>query len=210
MSLEVELAQENFLRQGGVLQRALAEKMKSGEHTRSYVYQEYPKVIRLNEREEEVEHVTEDIKGRTLRTTSTKRVYDTVTVHSEEEEERVLAGGKTSTEIDQERLDLIQRARNLHIRVDPSWSVVRLKRELGEAMDAPADGPAEKLAKLAEELSALKRMAEMEAEIERLKSQLSASGDDLAAKLEAAGVKVDRRWSKQRMTEELERAQAAD
>jgi hypothetical protein len=42
-------------------------------------------------------------------------------------------------------------------------------------MDAPVDGPAEKLAKLAEELSALKRMAEMEAEIERLKSQLSAN-----------------------------------
>lgn len=206
MSIEVQMAQRNFLRDGGVLQKAIMEKYKSGEWNADQPYHEYPKDVRINEREEEVEHVTEDIRGRVLRTTSVKKVWDTVTVHSAEEEDRVLSGGKPAAEIEQERQDLMQRCRNMGLRADPEWSIVRLKRELGEAMDAPE--PKDEMSELKAQLEKLQEMAAMKARIAELEAQLA--DDDLPAQLAAAGVKVDRRWSRARMQEELDRVQASD
>ena len=64
---------------------------------------------------------------------------------------------------------------------------------------------------LSRQLADLRKMAEMQAEIERLQAKLSApagEADDLRSQLETLGVTVDRRWGTSRLREELERATA--
>lgn len=175
-------SQNKFMLAGGIFEMPLAELREKGILPSEYLYQEYPKHVEVN--------------------------GQTVTVNSEDEEDRVLSGGKTSAQVEDERQVLILRARNAGLRVDPSWSVVRLRRELGEALDeAPA--PGDTVAKLEAELAGLKKMAAMQAEIEALRAQLSKPADDLdamRAELTALGVRVDGRWSAARLREELERA----
>lgn len=173
MSIEVELSQDQFLAQGGVYMRALAEKKKSGEHAKSFVFHEYPKDIRLNERDEDYEDVAETIKGATITKHMTRRVWDTVTVHSEEEEDRVRAGGGSAADAEDERLELMQKCRNLHIRVDPTWTVVRLRRELGMEMDKPvrAKSADEEFDDLEAQMERLLKKKEMRAKIAALEAE---------------------------------------
>jgi hypothetical protein len=205
MTVESMIAQENFLRQGGVLQRAVAKmRQENGDLPE---FHEYPKMLRISQGFHDIERSTEDIKGRNLTWVETKEVFEEIIVQSEEEEERVLAGGKTSAAIEQERLDLLTRARAFGIKADPQWTAVRLRRELGEKLDAPE--PVNDLARLEAELEGLRKIAAMQAEIEALKAQIAAKPEDvesLKADLVALGVTVDGRWSVKRLREELERA----
>lgn len=214
MSIETELAQTQFLERGGVLARALAKKQESGELAKrgQYQYQEYPKALNISHGFQDVDRQTETIKGTTKEWVERREVFETIIVNSEEEEERVLSGGKTSQQIEDDRLNLIARCRNAGIMVDTSWSAVRLRRELGDKMDAPeVAAPADKMAALETELANLRKMAEMQQEIDRLRaltSRPSGEADDLRQQLETLGVAVDKRWGVQRLRDELEAATA--
>lgn len=206
---DVVMEQERFLHNGGLYIKALSDKWKSGELTRQYVYHEYPKAIRLNERTEEVERSTEDVKGKTITWKEKNLTWDEVVVASEAEEERVLSGGKTTGEVEEERQGLIRRCRAQGVNVDPAWSVVRLRRELGDVLDAPE--PKDDMAKLEQELAHLRKIAELREEIARLTAQNSApvgESDDLRSQLIALGVKVDQRWGVPRLRDELDAATA--
>jgi hypothetical protein len=169
----VALAQTKFLMNGGGYELALAQKRERGELPESYVFHEYPKAIRIGRgMSEPTLRQTDTCKGTQITWTEpAHEMFETITVHSEEEEERVLAGGMTSAEIEDQRHGLIARCHNLSIPVDPSWSVVRLRRELGDALDAPA--PENDMARLEAELAGLRKMQAMQAEIEALRAQLS-------------------------------------
>ena len=174
MAIEVELSQQQFLNAGGIFARALIAKKNNGELAKEYEYREYPKMLRLNPREVEVPHIYYIGAETSPRTEYiTKTVYDEIIVHSEEDEERVLSGGKTSGDLEQERQNLIARARVLGIKVDTAGAAVRLKRELGDKLDAPE--PADKMAALSAELANLRKMADMQAEIDALRAQLGGS-----------------------------------
>ena len=216
MSIEGEMAQESFMRMGGTFARVLAAKYKSGELVKPE-YREYPKAVQINERWEEVDWSTETIKGGTLSGVTRQRVFDTVIVHSEEEEERVLSGGKTSAQVEDERQTLIMRCRALGMKVDPEWSTIRLRRELGDKLDAPEPvGVEAEMAALKEKLATLQEMANMRAEIDRLTAQLTrptdapSEAEGLRQELTALGVKVDQRWGVSRLREELDAATAPE
>lgn len=202
---ETQIAQSKFLMNGGIFERPLHDLRKKGILAEDYVYHEYPKMIRLSQGEQEFTRSTEDHKGRTITWTEVKEVFTDTIVNSAEEEERVLSGGKTSAQIEEERQSLITRCRALGMAADPSWSVVRLRRELGEKLDAPE--PADKRAALVAELETLREMDRMRDEIEALRAKLEKPVDDipeLRAALIERGVKVDGRWSAQRLREELD------
>jgi hypothetical protein len=169
----VALAQTKFLMNGGGYELAMAQMRERGTMAESYVYHEYPKAIRVSQgMGAPTERETETCKGTTIRWTDPAvEMFETIIVHSEAEEERVLAGGKTSAQIEDERLGLINRCHSLSIPVDASWSVVRLRRELGDALDAPEQ--ANDMARLEAELAGLHKMATMRAEIAALRAQLS-------------------------------------
>jgi hypothetical protein len=210
MSIEMQMAQRKFLANGGVLERALMAKMKSGEIAKEYEYHEYPKMVRLMKGTETVECSTELGNGDRRKTwTETRDIVEEIIVNSEEEEDRVLAGGKTSTQMEEERQQLILRARSLGLKVDMAWSAVRLRREMGDKLDAPA--PEDKMARLAAELDQLRKMAAMEDEIAALRARLAPPDpDDMRGQLEALGIKVDGRWSATRLREELDKATAPE
>lgn len=123
-------------------------------------------------------------------------------VNSEEEEERVMAGGATSEQIEDQRQFLINKARGHGIHVDANWSIVRLKRELGEELDK-APVVEDRMARLEAELAYERKIADMEAEIAALKARRGPSEDEMRAELTALGVKVDGRWSAARLRDEL-------
>lgn len=204
MSIEGKLAQESFLRQGGAFARVVA---KMQELHGDYQYHEYPKMLRLSQGVQAIEIPREDIKGKTWIETVRKEVFDEIVVNSEEEEERVLSGGKTSAQIEQERQELLRRCVGAGIKADPSWSALRLRRELGDKMDAPE--PVDEMGSLKQKLAHLEEMAAMKAKIEALEIQLSAKPEDaeeMRRELTSLGVKVDGRWSHARLREELEKA----
>ena len=210
---DTQLSQTNFMLRGGMYEMPMQMLRKAGILQTDYVYKEYPKLIRLSRGTVEVEKSTEDCKGRLISWKETVEQFDDVIVNSEEEEERVIAGGKTTTQIEADRMGLLSRCRSMGIAADPSWSAVRLRRELGEALDAPA--PADNMAKLEAELANLRKMAAMQAEIEALRAQLATpvpmalsdeTVDDLRSQLTELGVKVDRRWSVGKLREELDNA----
>lgn len=208
-TLECEIAQENFLRNGGVLGPALNAKKKSGEIPLGYEYHEYPKAIRIHKGEEKIERQTETIRGQIIPWTETVQIYEDFIVADEAEEERVLSGGKTSAQIEEERQALYRRCLAAGIKTDPSWSVVRLKRELGEKFDeAPKDDMATLKARLAEleEMDAMRaRIAELEG---RLAAPVTDEASEIRAELKALGVTVDKRWGLDRLREELARSAA--
>lgn len=215
MAIANEIAQMQFLQAGGVLRMVIASKMEKGEMPKVYEYQDYPKHVVFDEGVEEIDCQTDMIQGRgevTKHWTEKRRKFRVVVVNSEEEEERVLSGGKPSAEIEMERQSLIARGRGLGLRIDSSWSTVRLRRELGEKLDN--DQPANQMETLERKLADLKRMADMQAEIERLTAKLSGQPaaldevSDIRGQLEASGVAVDKRWGLAKLREELERATA--
>jgi hypothetical protein len=212
MSLEVELAQAEFMARGGVMQMALTKKYKSGELVKpgKYEWQEYPKMLRLNPREEEIEQKYFIGNSQTPNVSYvTRLVYDEIVVNSEDEEERVLSGGKTAGAIEAERQELLAKARLLGLRVDSNWSVVRLRREMGDKMGSvETQAQVEALLK---ERDSLRMIADLQAEIEALKAGRAGSPnevEELRAELTAVGVDVDRRWGAARLREELERVTA--
>jgi len=216
MTLESEIAQEQFLQRGGVLSRAIAKKIESGEMSRAYTFREYPKMLRISKGVHKIECSTEDVKGKTREWTEERELFDEIIVQTEEEEERVLSGGRTSTQIEQERLDLIGRCRNAGLKVDPTWSSVRLRRELGDAMDAP---PGDEEAQLQGELAKLRRMREMRAEIAALQAEIAEPAppemasdevEDLRVQLRGLGIKPDLRWGEPRLRAELDKATAPE
>jgi hypothetical protein len=170
----VRLAQNKFLMNGGGYELALAQMREKGTMAMDYEYNEYPKSLRISHgMGEAVERETDTCKGTTIRWTEKAReVFEDIIVNSEEEEERVLSGGKTSAQIEEDRRGLISRCHTMGIPCDPSWSAVRLRRTLGDALDAPA--PGDSMAKLEIELAGLRKMAAMQAEIEQLRAQMAA------------------------------------
>lgn len=171
----VALAQTKFLLNGGGYEMALARMRAKGEipEQGDYVYREYPKAIRISlGMGEPVVRRTETCKGTEITWTDPAvEMFETIIVASEEEEERVLAGGMTSAQLEDERLGLVNRCRTFNIPVDPSWSVVRLRRELGDALDAP---PGDEMAALKAQVARLEEMAAMKARIATLEAQLAA------------------------------------
>lgn len=212
MSIEVEESQSSFLRDGGTYRLGLAYHRKNGTLPRSYTYHEYPKMIRLSDGTREVECSTMTCDKQILKWTETQQVYRDILVHDEAEEERILSGGKTSAQIEEDRQTLIGRCSAAGIRVDPTWSAVRLRRELGEKMDAP-EAP-DRMAALKEEFARLSEMAALEEKIAGLKAQLAgkpADSDDpdtLRAQLRDLGIEPDGRWKAPRLREELDKATA--
>lgn len=201
--------QIDFMRRGGPLEMGLRHLRDRGllPEDDDYVFQPYPKMIRISKGIQEIPRQTTTCDKQIVHWTDRREVFDEIIVGSEEEEERVLSGGRTSTELEEERLGLLQRCRTARLQVDPGWTAVRLRRELGEALDVPA--PGDNMAKLEAELAGLKKMAAMQTEIEVLRAQLAKPADDIEtmrAELTALGVKVDGRWSAARLREELDRA----
>ena len=171
MSGTITRAQTNFLMQGGAYQFGLAKLEEDGVFPAEYVYHEYPKIVRLSRGMQTIKRSTDTCDKRVIDWEETKEIFEDIVVNSEEEEERVLSGGKSSAQIEEDRLGLLQRARNMGIPADPKWSAVRLRRELGDALDAPA--PVNEMAKLEAELAALRKMAAMQVEIDALRAQVS-------------------------------------
>lgn len=205
---DIVFAQGDFMQKGGLYVHAMRAKIKSGELRKDYVYQDYPKNVRLNERVVEVEKSTEDIKGKTIKWTESQTVWDEITVYSEEEEERTLAGGKTSQALEDERQTLIRRCRDAAIKVDITWSAIRLKRELGDKLDAPE--PVDERDALMEKLARLKEIADLKAQIAAMEAGVAPEDEaaGLRVQLEDLGVHVDLRWRIPRLREELEKATA--
>jgi hypothetical protein len=179
----VALAQSKFLMNGGGYELALAKMRAAGTMPEFYIFHEYPKAIRISRgMGEPVERETETCKGTVIRwTEKAAEIFETFIVDSEEEEERILAGGMTSAQIEDERLGLINRCHSLSIPVDPGWSVVRLRRELGDALDAPP--PGDEMGALRAQLAQLEEMAAMKAKIAALQAQIA--GGSQAPQLEA-------------------------
>lgn len=208
-SEDIIAAQEQFIQQGGLFQEALRKKRAAGELPKSYVFNEYPKDIRISEGVQEFKMSTETVDKRRIEWTENREVFRTVTVYSEEEEEQVQAGGMTHASLEDERQALILRCRNLGIKVDPTWTTIRLKRELGDKLDAPE--PTDKMAALKRELEQLQEIARMQAEIERLRAQVAKPADDadtLREELAGLGIVADKRWGVARLREELDKATA--
>jgi hypothetical protein len=176
MSAAIKLAQNKFLMSGGTYELPLAMLREAGIIPSEYVYREYPKMLRISHGTETVQRKTETCKGTEITWSEDKEIFEDIVVHSEEEEERVLAGGKTSAQIENERQGLIMRCHSMGIPVDPAWTSVRLRRELGDALDAPA--PGDNMAKLEAELAALRKMAAMQAEIDALRAQLAGEAEE--------------------------------
>ena len=197
-------SQEAFLRQGGIYAPILKKLEDAGLIDAQYVYREYPKMLYISEGFQDIETPWEDVKGRTGVHVVRKEVFREVIVSSEDEEERVLSGGKTSTQLEDERQGLLRRAQAAGVKADPSWSAVRLRRELGEKMDAP-EAPKDDLGALKAKLAQLEEMAAMKAKIEALEAQLAMPNEkaELQSQLTELGVKVDQRWSVTRLREEL-------
>jgi hypothetical protein len=231
MSGHIQRAQQQFLLMGGAFQFGLAKLQEDGVLSADYVYHEYPKVIRLSRGTKEFERATETCDKRTITWKETKEVFEDILVNSEDEEERVLSGGKTTTQMEEDRQGLIQRCRTAGIAADPSWSAVRLRRELGDALDAPA--PGNDMAKLEAELANLRKMAAMQAEIEALRAQLGGQRtpdageymlqanarnaspesdeiEELRAQLTALGVPFHHRHGVERLRDLLEAATAPE
>lgn len=220
MSGHIQRAQQQFLLMGGAYQFGLAKLQEDGILSTDYVYHEYPKIVRLSRGTKEFERATETCDKRTITWKETKEVFEDILVNSEDEEERVLSGGKTSTQMEEERQGLIQRCRTMGIAADPAWSMVRLRRELGDALDAPA--PGNDMAKLEAELANLRKMAAMQAEIGALRAQLGGPRQDAAtvrdsdeveelrAQLTALGVPFHHRHGAERLRDLLEAATAPE
>lgn len=211
----MQTAQTNFLQQGGVYMGALALLRSQGLIDREYTYREYPKMLHIKKGTEVIHRMIEDIKGRVREWDETVDLVEHITVHSEEEEDRVLNGGKSAAVIEEERQGLLALAKARGVRFDPSWSTLRLQRELG--MDVATDKPAafDELTALREQVERLEEAARLRARIAELEAETAASTpppsdevEEMRAELRGLGVHVDMRWGTLRLRQELERATA--
>lgn len=204
---EIQLGQQNFLMRGGTYELPLQMLRKAGILADGYEFHEYPKLLRVNPRTVTAPRIIDLCTGAKETVSETRTVYDEIIVNSEDEEERVLSGGKTTVQMEEERQGLLFRCRQNGIPADPTWSAVRLRRELGDALDAPP--PNDRMAQLEAELAYERKIAAMEEEITQLKARRLAPAEDpedLRNELAALGVKVDGHWSMARLREELDRA----
>ena len=204
-------AQDSFMRRGGAYEATLAHMRARGEIDAEYVYREYPKDVRIHKGKREVKCQTRDVDKQLIEWTETRDIVDTITVHSEEEEDRVLNGGKTSAQIEEERQSLILQARDRGIKYDPSWSKLRLQRELGIPVAKEETAAFDEVAELEAQVAKARRALALREELATLNAQLAAPEDDidgLRAQLRDLGVKVDGRWSPARLRQELEQATA--
>lgn len=212
MTTESDMAQTMFLSMGGCAQRALVAGMKAGYIQRSYEYKEYPRSLRISKGVQEIERTTETCRNQILKWTEKKEIFEDIVVANEQEEERILAGGLTSSQIEEQRQSLILRCQSKGITVDRAWSTVRLRRELGDVMGADVDDMGNvngEMAQLTEKLARLQAVKDARVRIAELEAELAQPQDDavsLRIELQALGVKTDGRWSTQRLREELDRA----
>ncbi len=187
MLTEVELSQNKFLMSGGSYELALLKMRKAGTMPTEYIYNEYPKALRISHGVETVQRRTETCdKGVYVDWVEIRENFEDIIVGSEDEEERVLSGGKTSAAIEEDRMGLIARCHTAGIPVDPSWSAVRLRRTLGDALDAPP--PGDNMAALRQQLAQLEEIAAMKAKIAALQAQLAGNSDaSIEAPIEELG-----------------------
>lgn len=184
----IRQSQNKFLMNGGSYELPLELLRAAGVIPREYVYREYPKMLRVTDgHKEKVQRTTETCKGRDITWEEEVLIYEDIIVQSEEEEERVLSGGKTSAQLEDERQGLVQRCHSMGIPADPAWSAVRLRRELGDALDAPA--PGNDIARLEAEVAQLRKIETLQAEIAELKAKQAARPDEPAAEAADAGGK---------------------
>lgn len=215
-------AQRTFMMNGGIYASILQKKYDTGELVppERYQYQEYPKLVRIPLGTERVKKHTEVPRGRDQTLVEweedVERFRD-VLVNSEEEEERVLNGGKSASQIEQERQDLLVQCKQRHISADPSWSLLRLQRELGAAPSKDAvDALQARVAQLETEASLKERIRELEAQLAgdkeapkpMARNPEAAEEDQLREQLTELGVEVDGRWGLLRLRRELEAATA--
>lgn len=199
------VSQTQFLNSGGIYAMPLARAREQGLMTEEYVYKEYPKMLRISRGVHEVKSSTQNIQGQTIEWTEEKELFDEIVVDSEEEEERVLAGGKTAAQIEEERVALMVQADQRGIKIDPSWGILRIQRELG----APAPAPADDLAALERRIALLEREAELLGRIKALGGNEPADEtEDLRRQLRGLGVTPDGRWSVERLRREIDTATA--
>jgi polyhydroxyalkanoate synthesis regulator phasin len=207
--MSVSDAQSDFLRRGGPMAGVLAQKYEKGELERETPFHEYPKEIRINHGAKIVTRHTTILRGNTeVPHTWDEEIEDIqrITVASEEEEERVLAGGKTAAQVEEQRQDMLSQAKRRGINADPSWGIVRLQRELGSApTNETIEALQRQVADLEEKAALRRKIAELEAQIA---GKPADDPDAMRAELTALGVKVDGRWSVTRLREELDRATA--
>ena len=118
--LEVKLAQAEFMTRGGVLQVALTKKFKSGELSRTYVHQEFPKCLNIPLGTEAIDRETEIGNGsRKIHWTETRQIVADLVVQDRVEEA--------------DTLDAIERADELGIAIDPTWTAARLRDVVAQA-----------------------------------------------------------------------------
>lgn len=200
-------SQKQFMNSGGIYAGILEAKYTSGELVRpeNYQWAEYPKAIRISKGMKTVHRTTTAIRGKNevdVEWDEEVEDFEDHIVHNEQEEEAVKTGGKSQAQLEAERQQMINDLRGRGIQVDPTWSYVRLQREMG------AMPPREAVEALARKVEVLEREAALKARIAELEALLNASPVDeiesLRAKLHAAGVEVDKRWGLARLRQELE------
>lgn len=208
--MAISIEQRNFLSRGGVFAGILEEKRNKGEMVRpeDYQYQEYPKYIRIPRGTKTVKRVTTAIRGKNevdVEWDEEVELFDEHIVNNEADEEAVLSGGKSAAQLEQERSEMIASLRSRGINVDPTWTTVRLQREMG------AMPPREAVEALAAKVEVLEREAALRARIAELESQLTApvahshdETEDLREHLRRSGVDVDRRWSLATLRQKVE------
>jgi hypothetical protein len=149
------------------MQAILQAKRDSGELPSEYVYQEYPRMLRISRGVQRFDHATEVIRGNATVVrdwTEEREVFDEIIVASEAEEEAVLSGGRTAAQVEEDRQAMIVLCRQRNIQVDPTWGIVRLQRELGAApSNETIDAMRTKIADLEEKAELRRRIAELEA-----------------------------------------------
>ena len=223
----MQAAQSQFMRSGGTYGMALAKLYADGVLDDSGAFHEYPKDIHILKGKKTVQCSTEDRRGKLIEWEEVRDDIETITVHSEEEEDRVLNGGKTAAQIEDDRQSHILQAKARGIKYDPTWSLLRLQKELGIPVAAEQPGAFDEVAQLEEQVAKARRALELRAELAALNAQLAepdaatrewasipnsiAEHDDIEAmrlQLQDLGVKVDGRWSAVRLRQELDRATA--
>lgn len=212
-------AQRAFLTSGGAYRNALNQMRTSGQLASEYVFYEYPKEIRIRRGTETVKRSTVSVDKEKIEWDEIREIVDVFIVNSEEEEDRVLSGGKTADEIEQDRQALIAQAKARNLRFDPTWTTLRLQREMGIPVAAEQPAAFDEVAELEAQVAKARRAIALRKELDELNAQLAEPAptaaisddmDSLRTELTALGVRVDGRWSEARLRQELERATAPE
>ncbi len=217
-------AQEAFLRAGGPMSAVLEHKYETGELKRDYVYQAYPRMLKISKGVQTTKHRTDIVKGRDVEPyewEETKERFEEVIVNSEEEEERVLTGGKSNAQVESERQELAAQCKARGIQVDATWGIVRLQRELGSApTNETVDALRLKVQDLQEKAALRQKIADLEAQLAAQPAAATApmmpplasarepvdETEALQYELRELGVEADGRWGLARLRQELHAA----